>query len=94
MAETPEARRARHERKKERMATDPEYAAEQRAKQQAAVERYQAKLISNTEEGAKLRESRKTTKYKFASKFQREKSGPVGKGKPGRIVSLLGWRGW
>lgn len=76
------------------MAADPEYAAEQRAKTQAAVERYQAKLISNTQEGADLRARRTSTKYKFASKFQREKAGPVGSGKPGRIVSLCGWHGW
>lgn len=76
------------------MAADPEYAAMIRARQQAATEKYTAKLISNTEEGASLRASRKTTKYKWASKFKRDSEGKVGSGKPGRIVSLCGWMGW
>ena len=94
MAESPEARKARYKRHKARMAADPEYAAEFRARAEAANKRYIDRLTSNTKEGEQLRANRKTTKYKFASKFKRDGEGPVKKGKPGRIVSLCGWMGW
>lgn len=71
MAESAEARKARNERRKARMASDPEYAARERAKDAEAKRRYEAK-----------------------KRFTRETSGPVGSGKPGRIVALCGWAGW
>ncbi len=32
--------------------------------------------------------------YERKKRFARENSGPVGTGKPGRIVALCGWLGW
>ena len=43
MSESAESRKARHERRKERMASDPEYAARERAKDAEAKRRYKAK---------------------------------------------------
>lgn len=71
MAESAEARRARHERRKKRIAMDPEYAAQERARHKAAKDRYEAK-----------------------KRFARSSVGPVGSGKPGRIVALCGWMNW
>lgn len=70
MAETPDARKARHERYKARMAADPEFAAKHRAQHSQAKKRYEAK------------------------KRFRDGAGAVGKGKPGRLVALMGWQGW
>jgi hypothetical protein len=69
--ETPEARKARHERRMARMRADPEYAKAQNALGAAAKKRY---------------EQRK--------RMARESAGPVGSGKPGRIVALCGWMNW
>lgn len=66
-----EQRRRRNEERKKRMATDPEYAAQQKAIDKRAKQKYEAK-----------------------KKFDRENSGPVGTGKPGRIVALCGWMNW
>jgi len=71
MTETPEARRARNERRKARMAVDPEYATKQREQHKQAKKKYEAK-----------------------KRFERASSGPVGSGKPGRIVALCGWMNW
>ena len=71
MAETPEKRRLRNERRKAKMAADPEYAARQREQGKQAKKRYEAK-----------------------KRFARQSSGPVGGGKPGRIVALCGWMHW
>jgi len=71
MAETPEARKARNERRKARMISDPEYAAKQREQHKQAKKKYEAK-----------------------KRFQRASSGPVGSGKPGRLVARMGWEGW
>jgi hypothetical protein len=71
MAETPEARKARHERYKARMASDPEFAVKHREQSKQAKKKYEAK-----------------------KRFQRASSGPVGSGKPGRLVARMGWEGW
>ena len=66
-----EQRRLRNERRKAKMAVDPEYAARQREIDHRAKQKYEAK-----------------------KRFERENSGPVGTGKPGRIVALCGWMNW
>ena len=66
-----EQRRLRNIRRKEKMATDPEYAAQQKTIDKRAKENYERK-----------------------KRFARENSGPVGTGKPGRIVALCGWMNW
>lgn len=71
MSETPEARKARHERHKARMAADPAFAAKHREQHKQAKKKYEAK-----------------------KRLQRQSAGPVGTGKPGRIVALCGWMNW
>lgn len=71
------------------MAEDPE-------KRKARHERHKAKLAADPEAHAKFIARRKEAERKYRAKknMERESSGPVGKGKPGRIVSLCGWLGW
>jgi len=71
------------------MAEDPE-------KRKARHERYKAKLAANPEARAEFLARGKAAKqrYEAKKKLQRAGSGPVGSGKPGRIVSLCGWMGW
>ena len=71
MAESAERRKARSERRKAKMASDPEYAAKQKEIEKKAKKKYEAK-----------------------KRFERENSGPVGSGKPGRLVARMGWEGW
>jgi hypothetical protein len=71
MAESVEKRKARHERYKARIASDPVALADFRKRRDEAKKRYEAK-----------------------KKFLRDASGPVGSGKPGRLVARIGWMGW
>jgi hypothetical protein len=89
MAETKEMRRARNLRMREKMAKDPDYAAQVRARVKAAKDRYEAKLKSDTLEGAALRARRQAAQDKF-------KTGQIitTPRKPGRIVSMCEWNGW
>lgn len=71
------------------MAEDPE-------KRKARHQRYKERLAQDPEARAEfMAKSREATKrYAIKKKLQREASGPVGKGKPGRIVARIGWQGW
>jgi hypothetical protein len=89
MAETKEMRRARNLRMREKMAQDPDYAAQVRARVKAAKDRYEAKLKADTPEGAALRARRQMA----VDKFKAGQQAPAHR-KPGRIVSLCGWNGW
>ena len=74
--------------------------AESAEKRKARHERYKAKLAANPEARAeflargKAAKQRYEAKKKLARAMTRSGSGPVGSGKPGRIVSLCGWMGW
>lgn len=58
MAETPEQRKARHQRKKEMLKADPEAMAEFKAKHKIARKKYEGKLRRDRE-GNLMPESRK-----------------------------------
>jgi hypothetical protein len=59
-------------------------------------EKWKAKKASDPEFAAKQRELSRAAKkrYEAKKKLTRQSSGPVGSGKPGRIVALCGWSGW
>ena len=70
--------------------------AENAEKRRARHERYKQKLAENPELRADFLARGKAAKqrYNAKKKLVRASAGPVGKGKPGRIVSLCGWMGW
>jgi hypothetical protein len=51
-------------------------------------------MLIDPEYAAQQKDINKRATAKYALKKSRETSGPVGSGKPGRIVSLCGWLGW
>lgn len=59
-------------------------------------ERMKAKMAVDPDFARKQRELNKAAKkrYEAKKKLSRQSSGPVGSGKPGRIVALCGWSGW
>ena len=71
------------------MAEDPE-------KRKARHARYKARMAENPEMRAEFIARSKAAKkrYEAKKKLTRAGSGPVGKGKPGRLVALCGWEGW
>jgi hypothetical protein len=69
--------------------------AESAEQRKARHERYKQKLAANPEAYAAFRERGNEAKRRYnANQKLRAGSGPIGKGKPGRIVSLCGWMGW
>ena len=70
--------------------------AETSERRKARNERMKAKMAADPEYAAKVRALRAQAKQKYETKkrLERDTSGPVNKGKPGRIVSLCGWHGW
>jgi len=70
--------------------------AESAEKRRARHERAKAKAAADPEYAAKRRAQDKAAKKKYEAKkrFERQNSGPVGTGKPGRIVALCGWMHW
>lgn len=75
---------------------DPEIRKQRRKERH---ERDKARALVDPEYAARRREIDKNAKKKYEMKkkiqnLQKEKDGPVGKGKPGRIVALCGWMHW
>lgn len=70
--------------------------AETPEKRRLRNERMKARMAADPEYAARQREQGKVAKQRYEAKkrFQRDNSGPVGSGKPGRIVALCGWSGW
>jgi hypothetical protein len=74
--------------------------AESAEKRKARHERYKQKLAENPEARAeyvarsKAAKDRYEAKKKLARAMTRSGNGPVGSGKPGRLVALCGWHGW
>lgn len=76
--------------------------AESAEKRRARHERLMKKLAENPEAKKEFLARGKAARDRYEAKkkaaragaMTRNGSGPVGKGKPGRIVSLCGWHGW
>ena len=75
------------------MPSSPEKRKEQR---RLRNERDKARALVDPEFAARRKEIDKRAKQKYENKkrFERENSGPVRTGKPGRIVALCGWMNW
>jgi hypothetical protein len=75
------------------MPSCPEKRKEQR---RIRNEARKARMAVDPEYAARQKEIDKAAKKKYEAKkrFDRENSGPVGSGKPGRIVALCGWMNW
>lgn len=71
------------------MAEDPE-------KRKARHRRYMERLAADpaAREDFLARSKAATQRYSAKKKLERDSSGPVKKGKPGRIVALSGWMKW
>jgi len=70
--------------------------AETPEKRRLRNERMKARMATDPEYAAGIRALRAQAKHKYESKkrLERDTSGPIRNGKPGRIVSLCGWMGW
>ena len=75
------------------MPSSPEKKKEQRRKRN---ERRKQRMAVDPEYAARQKDinDRAKEKYERKKRFERENSGPVGTGKPGRIVALCGWMNW
>jgi hypothetical protein len=71
--------------------SNPEKRKEQRRRRN---EERKKRMLIDPEYAAQQKDINKRATAKYALKKSRETSGPVGSGKPGRIVSLCGWLGW
>lgn len=70
--------------------------SESSEKRKLRHERMKAKMAADPEYAERQRALNREAKKRYAAKkkFVRASSGPVGSGKPGRIVALCGWSGW
>jgi len=68
--------------------SNPEKRKEQRKRRN---EERKKRMLADPEYAAQQKDINKRATAKYALKKSR---GPVGSGKPGRIVSLCGWLGW
>ena len=75
------------------MPSSPEKKKEQRRKRNEARKK---RMATDPEYAARQKDinKRATEKYARKKRFERDNGGPVGTGKPGRIVALCGWMNW